>query len=491
LRRLLSDAAAYLRELATTTGRAWNSFFFTPADPTPLGLMRIAVGLLGFWSLFVFGLDLHAYFGTNGWAEPVSIRAGEGALTWSFWFMVPDAWLRPVWLVCLGILVVFTFGLLSRTTAWLSWIIIVSTVRRVPIALFGFDQMLSALAFYLAVSGASGQAVSLDRFLRRWRESREAASRSARRAGGTGRVVTPQSPGAPPTSISANIALRLIQLHLVLIYATAGLAKVQGMSWWNGTAIWKTMATGEFVVLDFTPLASWPRLINLLTHGALALELLYPVLIWIKIARPLSLGLMLALHAGIGVMSPGLTEFALVMIAANLAFVSGPWIRGLVTGQAQPRIRVLYDGACPRCRRSMALLTAADPDRVIEPLDLTAVDVTRVDSRLRAKDCMEAMHAVTSEGAIVAGFDAVRSIAGALPLFWPVAAIGFLPGVASIGRRVYNRIAASRPRDVACSDDVCGIHSRTPRNVPRDRGHALEPHNATATLADTEEGSRS
>ena len=29
-------------------------------------------------------------------------------------------------------------------------------------------------------------------------------------------------------------------------------------------------------------------------------------------------------------MSPGLTEFALAMIAANLAFVSGAWLRGLV-----------------------------------------------------------------------------------------------------------------------------------------------------------------
>ena len=82
------------------------------------------------------------------------------------------------------------------------------------------------------------------------------------------------------------------------------------------------MATGEFAVLDFTPLAAWPLLINVLTHASLAIELLYPVLIWVKIVRPILLAGAAMLHLGIAVMSPGLTEFALAMLAANLAFVS-------------------------------------------------------------------------------------------------------------------------------------------------------------------------
>ena len=198
----------------------------------------------------------------------------------------------------------------------------------------------------------------------------------------------------PLATVSANLALRLIQLHLVVIYGMAGLAKLQGPSWWNGTAIWKTMATGEFVVLDFTALAAWPLLINLVTHASLALELLYPVLVWVKIVRPLLLAGVVALHVGIAVMSPGLTEFALVMIAGNLAFVSGAWLRGLATGPSQPALRVLYDGACPRCRASMALITAADPDHVIEPVDLTTVDVAQGASRLDPRG----LHAVDACG---------------------------------------------------------------------------------------------
>jgi predicted DCC family thiol-disulfide oxidoreductase YuxK len=468
VRRLLNDTAGYLVELAATTRRAWNSFFFSPADPTSVGLLRVLVGSLAFWSLLVFGLDLHQYLGSDGWAEPTVIRGLQRPLAWSFWFLVPEGWLRPVWCACLAALGLYALGLFSRSTAVLAWVIVVSTVRRVPIALYGFDQVLSMLALYLAVTGASGQAVSLDRFWTRLRQARNAALSGSTQLGpgGWSREVVSTAAGSPPASISAGLALRLIQLHMVLIYGMAGLAKLQGPSWWNGTALWRTMATGEFVLLDFTFLGAWPLLINFLTHAALAVELLYPVLIWVRMARPLLLVGVFALHAGIAVMSPGLAEFALIMVAGNLAFVPGAWLRRLATGADQPELRVLYDGACPRCRSSMAALTAADPDQVIEPIDLTAVDVRSIHPALALEECLRSMHTVSSEGQVTAGFDAMRAIARRLPLLWPLALIGHLPGVAWTGRRVYNHLAAVRRRDVICNDKVCAIHSRTPRPAP-------------------------
>ena len=135
----------------------------------------------------------------RGWAEPGAIRTLERPLAWSFWFLVPDGWLRPVWCLCLAVLALYTLGLFSRVTAVLGWVIVVSTVRRVPIALYGFDQVLSTLVLYLAVTGASGQAVSLDRFWRRWRQARAAAapgrsSGPAARAGAS-RPTSRASPG--------------------------------------------------------------------------------------------------------------------------------------------------------------------------------------------------------------------------------------------------------------------------------------------------------
>lgn len=491
MRRLVSDLGQYLGDLTGAIRRGWDAFFFTPADPTALGLIRVLVGLLAFWSLLVLGLDLGDYFGSDAWA-PVSVVRPEGRpLMWSLWFVVPDGGLRPAWLICLVILALFTMGVQSRWTAVLAWAIWVSTTRRVPFALFGFDRVLSPLLLYLAATGASGQAVSLDRFFRRWRQARRAASAgapSAAAAAPVGRRVTPDDPAVPAPTVSANLALRLIQLHLVLIYGLAGLGKLQGPSWWNGMALWGTMTAGEFVALDFTGLSRWPLLIQFLTHASLALELLYPILVWVRIARPLLLAGIAVLHLGIAVMSPGLTEFSLAMLTANLAFVSGSWLRSVVCDPDRPRLRVLFDGGCPRCRRSMALCSAADPGQAVLPVDLTAVDVRTVHPSLTSEACLRAMHAVTGTGSVYSGFDAVRAIAGRLPLFWTCAAVSYFPGVASLGRILYNHLAATRPRDVPCSDQSCGIHSRASRNEPRIlRGRVNNPHNPTSAPASSQE----
>jgi predicted DCC family thiol-disulfide oxidoreductase YuxK len=492
VRRFLKDLSSYVVELTTAAVKGWNDFFFAAADPTSVGAIRIAAGLLALWSLVVFGLDLHAYFGSSGWADPTAIRALERPLSWSFWYLVPDGWLRPVWLLCLAILFLFAVGLFSRVTAVLSWAIVVSTVHRLPIALFGFDQVLSALLLYLAVTGACGQSVSLDRFLRRLRQARARAaiSRLTRHKDGPRPPVGPDLPGVPLPTVSANLALRLIQIHLVLIYAMAGFAKLQGPSWWSGVALWKTMTTGEFVAFDFTALAAWPALINFLTHSSLLLELLYPVLIWGKLLRPLMVAGIAILHLGIAVTNPGLTEFALAMLAANLAFVSGGWLRGLVTGLDQPVLTVLYDGACPRCRASLAVILAADPDHVIAPIDLTTVDVRTIHPSLTNESCLRSMHVVTTQGIVTKGFEAARAIGGRLPAFWVPALLGWIPGVAWAGRPLYNALAATRPRDVPCTDEVCGLPSRTPLSSPRDRGQVHNHHNVIAPQSDTEEMAR-
>src|SRR3954454_24301411 len=363
VRRLLTDAAAALADLWRATARAWDRFFFTPADPTPLGLIRAMLGVLLFWNLAVYGLDLRGFLGSEGWADPSIVRLFQGErapYAWSFWMLVPDALLRPAWVACMAVLAMYALGLFSRVTAVLAWAIVVSTLRRAPVTVFGFDQVISTLALYLAATGASGQAVSLDRFLARLREGRAVAARRRR----DGRWVMPS--GVPPASISANLGLRLIQLHLILIYGMAGLAKLQGEAWWSGMAIWGTLASGEFSLIDFTWLAAWPYAMNVLTHAVLALEVGYGVLIWVRPLRPFVIASMVAMHLGIALAAPGLAEFGLAMIAANLAFASGPWLRSLVAGRddEQPSGRVHSDGACRYCRKSMAMLNAADPARV-------------------------------------------------------------------------------------------------------------------------------
>jgi hypothetical protein len=188
----------------------------------------------------------------------------------------------------------------------------VSTSRRVPVLYFGFDQAILSWMLYLAFTGSSGQAFSLDRLLAR---RRAAAGDGSRRF--------------PVPTVSANLALRLIQLHLCLIYAVSGLAKLQGGVWWNGGAVLMILLAPEYRVGNYLWLAAYPRFLNFLTHATVALEVLYPVLVWVRVLRPLMLVGMILLHVGID-LTLGLREFSLAMIAGNLAFVSGAWLRGKV-----------------------------------------------------------------------------------------------------------------------------------------------------------------
>jgi hypothetical protein len=303
---LVVAVAHYPVELALAAGRAWRRFFFTPADAAPLGLIRIGVGLLCLWNHVIVGLDLRANLGSDGWADPAALRAFWSAWKWhprpwSLWLLVPDRFLDVAWVGCLLVLILFTLGLFSRGTAVLTWLILVSTSRRAPVLYFGFDEVLMTWTMYLAVSGASGQALSLDRLLAR--RGHPAAS-------------------DPQPTVSANLGLRLIQLHLCLIYGAAGLSKLMGRAWWNGSAVLMILLSPEYRVGDFTWLAGSAYLLNFLTHATVALEIVYPVLVWFPICRPLMLLGMVLLHLGID-RTLGLTEFSLSMIAGNLAFVSG------------------------------------------------------------------------------------------------------------------------------------------------------------------------
>jgi hypothetical protein len=326
-RTLRDDTSAYLSDLLGSVGRSWRAFLFTPADPTPLGVIRIALGLLILWNLTVYGLDLQAFLGREGWGDPALLRAvlAERSPTWwSFWFLVPAGMERPVWALCMVVIALFTVGFWSRSSAVLTWVIVVSTARRSLMITYGLDQIVSLLTFYLAATGASGQALSLDRFL------------AVRRAAAAGRASWPGTrlgpvPSGPTPTISANLGLRLIQLHFCLIYGMAGLAKLQGFAWWSGRATWMVIAAGEFRRrVDLTWLAAFPTLLDLATHGTVFIECTFPFLIWVRKLRPLLLATMAVMHLMID-LTLGLTEFGLAMVIGNLAFVSGPWLRHLVT----------------------------------------------------------------------------------------------------------------------------------------------------------------
>ncbi len=301
---------SWLRELL----QAWNRFWFTPRNPATLCLIRILAGLMLFYTHLVWTLELPTFFSEQGVFRPEyrELFFGESSFVWSHfdWSSSP-AWMWGSHIVALVILALFTIGLWTRVTSILAFLIVVSYCNRASGALFGLDQINGFLALYLAV-GPSGMMYSVD------------AWRARRKAG----VSAPDA--ATLSSAQATVATRLIQLHLCIVYFFAGVGKLQGTTWWDGTAIWGALASYEYQTLDATFLVYAPWIINILTLTSVFWEVSYPFMIWPKLTRPIWLFMAVPLHLGIG-LCMGMMTFAWIMLVANASFISPQLVQRLMS----------------------------------------------------------------------------------------------------------------------------------------------------------------
>lgn len=295
----------YFRELSTSTVRGWNRFWFTPADPATYSLIRILGGWMLFYTHLVWSIGLVDFFGDSAWFTPdvTNVEASHNGTYFELIHSASALWGIHVFaLVCMFCL---TIGLFSRPAAILSAFFTLQYANRVPGATFGLDQINVLLAIYLVV-GPSGARYSIDRLIARWRARRN-----------------DKAPPEVEPSVGANIGVRLIQLHMCVIYLFAGIGKT-GLTWWNGDAMWLSVASYEYQSLDMTWLAHWPLALAWLTHISIWWEMSYCVLVWPRLTRPIVVGLAVPLHMGIAIFL-GMITFGLVMLIGNLAFVS-PWL---------------------------------------------------------------------------------------------------------------------------------------------------------------------
>ncbi len=131
-------------------------------------------------------------------------------------------------------------------------------------------------------------------------------------------------------SVDTNIAVRLLQVHLCVIYLFGGIGKMRGENWWDGSAMWMSIASLEYQSLDLTWMVHHRWLLALLTHVTVFWETFYCFLVWPKLTRPICLALAVLVHGGIA-MALGMKTFGLAMLIANLAFVAPELVREVVT----------------------------------------------------------------------------------------------------------------------------------------------------------------
>lgn len=318
----------YFTNLADALGSAWNRFWFTPADPLPCAVLRIAVGLLAIAHLLSLGIDLDRWYTADGLLPPATVRAlseirlRDGTLEPTYRATYLTYFSRPgqLWVAHIAAIVVavaFAAGLLTRVTGPLTTAALLAYVHRAPMIAGHVEPVLGFLLIYLSI-GPSGSYLSIDRWLFRRRQA--------------------TSPADAEPSLWANLAIRLIQVHLAMFLLMMGLTKLYGDAWWNGIAIWHLLAQTQSRPFDMSFFQKWGQngeyFVNFWTHSVVYYELAFPILIWNRHARPLLLGLGVVIWISL-VLASGLLLFGLTMLVATAAFIPAEWYGVLLARPAE------------------------------------------------------------------------------------------------------------------------------------------------------------
>lgn len=359
--------------------QSWNRFWFTPGDPTTLGLVRLMGGFVILYVHLAYSYDLEAFFGPRAYLNdeimtmfrleaPITSQAAQwedsvffdpptpdeevfmkkwgshprnviarGRPIFSLWFHLHD--IQQIWVAHTCILLImfcFAIGFCTRVTSVLTWISMLFYIHRANTSLFGMDTIMIVVVMYMAI-GPSGAAFSVDRLIARY-----LAERRARRE------KRPMSDLAMPVpSISANLAIKLLQVHASIIYLVSGLTKLQGGAWWAGTATWGTMANFEFspmrskLYMMFLQGISdhrwlWETVMMVGTYGTLLFEIAFIFLVWNKKFRWLLITAAALFHFGVAIFM-GLVTFSMMMMVLVLGFVPPETIHQL-TGRFRRRL---------------------------------------------------------------------------------------------------------------------------------------------------------
>ena len=241
----------------------------------------------------------------------------------------------------------------------------------------------------------------------------------------------------PPAILAA------MWIVMSLGYTFSGWTKLVSPSWTDGTAMARVLANPlarpNFVQSLILSLP--PQLLQVMTWGALGLELLYAPLALFRRVRPWIWVAMLAMHLGLMALID-FADLSFMMVILHLFTFDPAWVRPRA---AETTDTLLYDGSCGLCHRSVRFILAEDRSGTsfrFEPLsdgEKTSVIVQTADGRTLLRS------------------DAVIHTLQRLGGYWRVIGIAFgvLPRV--IRNAMYDGIARVRYRIFGRTKDACPI----------------------------------
>lgn len=284
----------------TELKKRFYSFWETPISPLPLGIFRIFMAGFAIVQALLWWPDWLAFFGPEAWIQweisralnaPWNIHMQQVHQVFHALFGIAET---QTVVTFFWIYIAAATGLLlgwyTRLWAFMTWFCHYIIMSTIPSFVYGVDIFLHIALFYLMVMPCN-KALSLDLRFRRV--------------------------NANPTW-GVTLSLRVLQIHLCLVYLSAGYEKMLAPDWWNGNVLWRALVQPDFRQMDLTWLARYPVIPILLSWFTMLIETGYCIGMWIPKLRFFWLTSIIALHIGIG-MFLGLWLFGSIMILLSVA----------------------------------------------------------------------------------------------------------------------------------------------------------------------------
>jgi hypothetical protein len=282
----------------------------------------VSLPLLGEW--LPDDID-RAYPWLSRWVSPEQARA------WADWGTRLSS-ARLLFAIYLVVLVAFTAGFWTRTSTFLALLLAATFNHRFAEMMNGGDALFRNGLYFLLLSPA-GAVWSIDRLLR---------DRRDRRAGG---LPAPAPTTIPPWSV------RLMQIHVAVMYLFTGLTKLRDVhfedgwlrgDWIDGTALYWVFNDVAITRWSYAQLPVPMPICRLMTWATLVFEIGFGLLMLIRPLRFWVLLFGVSLHVGI-LLIMEIGWFSQVTLCWYLLFVPGDRLADLV-GQLRFRPSALAGG---------------------------------------------------------------------------------------------------------------------------------------------------
>jgi hypothetical protein len=289
--------------------RSWNTFFFVPRDVLPMAVFRITIGLTLLYNLQFYWQYFPEWLSNTGMVTEAQMLVIN---PWGKWFNLMAYTQSEV--ARYGILAVFGLAFLlfllgvgGRAVSAFAYASQIGLLHANPYVLFGFDEY---LVFFLVpfLVDPGQDALSL----KAWRR---------------GNVL-----GHGLSSVSCNVAVRLLQLGFGIRYFGAGYFKTTP-GWKDGDILWQVLTNYEFAIWDLAWLHPYWSLLGFASTGVLLFELFFIPLYYFPPTRMATILFGIGMHLGIAVLT-SLTAFGFLLIQAYVVLIDPALLRRMFFGKS-------------------------------------------------------------------------------------------------------------------------------------------------------------